>query len=99
MDIERYGNLIESVWWFAASSVFAFKTIKARGSMRLAFAVLSISFLVFGITDLIESETGGWWTVPFCFEDYAKLVQSPPVLGSALSWPATVIEVFLDGKS
>jgi hypothetical protein len=61
MDLEKSGNLIEAALWLAVSLVFALKAIRANGRLRLAFLILAVSFVVFGITDLIESETGTWW--------------------------------------
>ncbi len=61
MDLEKSGNLIEAALWLAVSLVFALKAIRANGRLRLAFTILAVSFVVFGITDLIESETGAWW--------------------------------------
>jgi len=61
MDLEKSGNLIEAVLWFAVSLVFVGKTVWATGRLRLVFALLAAAFAVFGITDLIESETGAWW--------------------------------------
>jgi hypothetical protein len=61
MDIEKSGNLIEAVVWLFVSTVFALKAIRAAGSLRRAFWILSASFFVFATSDLIESETGAWW--------------------------------------
>jgi hypothetical protein len=61
MDLEKSGNLIEAALWLVVSIVFALKAIRASGGLRQVFCILAVSFAVFGITDLIESETGAWW--------------------------------------
>ncbi len=62
MDFETTGNLIEAVLWFAVSLAFVVKTAFAQGRLWVVFVVLAIAFAVFGVTDLIESETGAWWS-------------------------------------
>jgi len=61
MDIEKSGNLAEAVLCFALSSIFVVKMAIAPGKLRRVFLILTVAFAVFGLTDLIESETGAWW--------------------------------------
>ena len=61
MNVERVGNLIEATLWFAVCVVFVFKAIQGCGRLRAVFMLLAAAFFVFGVTDLIESETGAWW--------------------------------------
>jgi hypothetical protein len=65
MDVEKSGNLIEAVLSFAVSLAFIVKAIRADRRLRLVFSLLATAFLVFGITDLIESGTGAWWSPPW----------------------------------
>ena len=61
MDFETSGNLVEAALWFAVSLTFVVKTAFAHGRLRRVFSILAVAFAVFGLTDLIESETGAWW--------------------------------------
>jgi hypothetical protein len=65
MDIEKSGNLIEAAVWFVVSALFTVKMIRVGGRLRLAFLLLTVAFLFFGMSDLIESETGAWWRPPW----------------------------------
>lgn len=61
MEIESFANLIEAGLWFAVALVWLLKSIQANRPLRFIFAFLAIAFLAFGISDLIESQTGAWW--------------------------------------
>ncbi len=61
-DLERDGNLIEAGFWFAVALFLLFKAVKARRRLRTILSVLSVAFFFFGISDVIESRTGAWWT-------------------------------------
>jgi hypothetical protein len=61
MDIERSGNLIEAAIWFVVSALFTVKTVRAGGRLRLVFLLLAVAFSLFGVSDLVEAETGAWW--------------------------------------
>ncbi|HTM55161.1 MAG TPA: hypothetical protein VL175_14090 [Pirellulales bacterium] len=61
MDLEKSGNLIEAALWFVVSAAFTVKAILANRKLRQTFWLLATSFVVFGVSDLIESETGAWW--------------------------------------
>lgn len=54
-------NLIEAVLWFAFAIVLFAKSLFERGSVRITLGMLAVAFVVFGISDLIESRTGAWW--------------------------------------
>lgn len=60
-DLTKHGNLIEAGLWFVVSLVLAVQTIRTGGKQRRWLAILAAAFLVFGISDLIESQTGAWW--------------------------------------
>jgi hypothetical protein len=60
-DLSVTGNLIEAGLWFCISAVMAAKWLHAPQQLRTTFALLAISFLIFGVSDLIESRTGAWW--------------------------------------
>ena len=87
MDIEKSGNLIEAALWTVIAAVVAFKAWRERGVLRRIFAVLAVAFFVFGLSDVVESQTGAWWrpwwlfvwkaacvlTFLFCFWRYYSL--------------------------
>ena len=60
-DPEKYGNLLEAGLWFAVSLILLAKLWRATGRLRRVFAILAAAFFVFGVSDLIESQTGAWW--------------------------------------
>jgi hypothetical protein len=66
-DLTNIGNLIEAALWTVISLVFACRAATAEPSFRRVFAMLAAAFLVFGISDLIESRTGAWWRPPWLF--------------------------------
>lgn len=61
MDLEKSGNLLEAALWFAIALTFIVKAIRASRQLRPVFLFLATAFVVFGITDGIESKTGAWW--------------------------------------
>ena len=60
-DLEKTGNLIEAVFWLLVSLVLLLKAMRAEGALRRIFSVLAGAFLVFSVSDVIESQTGAWW--------------------------------------
>ena len=61
MSIAATGNLIEALLWFLLSVICAIQVIRAKPQGRITLAILSTSFFVFAVSDLIESESGAWW--------------------------------------
>lgn len=61
-EFARYFNLAESALWLGIALVVM---LRIRPPHRLAMApwrwLLPLSFAVFGVSDVIESETGAWW--------------------------------------
>ncbi|MBX3747043.1 MAG: hypothetical protein KF833_17180 [Verrucomicrobiae bacterium] len=60
-DLTVTGNQIEAVLWFAFSAGFVIRAICTTGDHRRLAVILALAFLVFGISDLIEAQTGAWW--------------------------------------
>jgi hypothetical protein len=60
-DLTYSGNIIEAMLWFGFTIVFAIKAWAAKQCLRRLFFVLAVAFLIFAISDLIESRTGAWW--------------------------------------
>jgi len=61
MDIERDGNLIEAAFWFLLGFVGFFYSWRREPRLRPTLRILSITFVIFGASDIIESRTGAWW--------------------------------------
>jgi hypothetical protein len=61
IDIEQVGNLIEAGLWFTVSGALAVRAIRLRGGRLQTVWILAATFLMFGISDLIEYRTGAWW--------------------------------------
>jgi len=60
-DLEKSGNQIEAALWFVVTAVLLVKAAKAEAALRKIFFVLSGTFFVFGMSDIIEAQTGAWW--------------------------------------
>ena len=54
------GNYIEAGLWIVIGSVFA-ATGMRRGSDRRVCVVAACTFFLFGISDIVEVQTGAWW--------------------------------------
>ena len=61
MDVEVIFNQFEAALWFAISAVLFYKYLSAKPESRPFALPLPLAFFVFGISDLIESQTGAWW--------------------------------------
>jgi hypothetical protein len=60
-DLEVSGNWIEAGLWLGVSLILLGKAIMATGGVRRVLLILVVAFLVFGISDVIEAQTGAWW--------------------------------------
>jgi len=61
LPLEEMFNLAEAGLWFVFAGVFAALTLRATGSMRRLCGLLVPAFLAFGLSDIIEAQTGAWW--------------------------------------
>lgn len=52
---------MEAGLWFVIAMVLFTKAARAAGKLRTVLGTLCASFLVFGISDVIEARTGAWW--------------------------------------
>ncbi|MGD1807765.1 hypothetical protein ACP6PL_20340 [Dapis sp. BLCC M126] len=59
--VYRKGNYIEAVIWFIFAGSFAISAIKNRELVRLHRIVATLTFLLFGLSDIVEVQTGAWW--------------------------------------
>ncbi len=64
-DLERIGNLCEAGLWLVFALILAGKGWRAQGRLRRVFIRLAAGFLVFSVSDVIESHTGAWWRPPW----------------------------------
>lgn len=56
-------NYIEAGLWFVIALVLAFTAFN-KGRVSVSFWVTwiaSLAFIAFGVSDLIETQTGAWW--------------------------------------
>jgi len=91
MSISEF-NYIESGLWFLIALGLAIKTLaKGKSDAHFKISIIAtIAFVVFGVSDIIEAQTGAWWrpfsllalkascivTFIFCFIKYKKLESS-----------------------
>lgn len=66
-DLSYTGNLAESVLWFIFAIVFCVVAFRTDSRRRPLSLTLAAAFLAFGISDLIEAQTGAWWRPPWLF--------------------------------
>lgn len=66
-DLSYTGNMVESVLWFIFAVAFCAMAFRAGGRRRRLSLTLAAAFLAFGISDLIEAQTGAWWRPPGLF--------------------------------
>ena len=60
MNLAQNGNFIEAATWIGIAITLLVFSFKVASDARL-LQVLSASFAAFGISDLIEIQTGAWW--------------------------------------
>jgi len=61
VDIPAIFNLCEAALWVTISAVLLFQFFQAKAGARPFSWLLPFAFLLFGISDLIEVQTGAWW--------------------------------------
>lgn len=59
--IYEHGNYIEAGIWGIFAAVFAVKAIKQSAIRRTWSLVAALTFFFFGLSDIVEVFTGGWW--------------------------------------
>lgn len=60
MNLAQLSNLLEAFVWFSIAAILLVKSRSARIHARTVL-VLAVSFAIFGLTDLIEIQSGAWW--------------------------------------
>ena len=56
-----YGNYIEAGLWIVVAAVFAVFAGLKTGRVRTRCLLAVPTFLLFGISDIVEVSTGAWW--------------------------------------
>ncbi len=54
------GNYIEAAFWIVLGLVFGVVALRSAARRR-AVALAALTFTVFGVSDLVEVQTGAWW--------------------------------------
>jgi len=54
-------NVIEAGIWITMAGWLLFLALRRRSSLKKTFLVFSVTLFFFGISDLIETQTGAWY--------------------------------------
>jgi hypothetical protein len=54
-------NVVEAVFWLVLAAIVATRARSAHPSFRLLGYIVSVAFLAFAGTDLVEVKTGAWY--------------------------------------
>jgi hypothetical protein len=54
-------NTIEAIVWFAIAIGLAWRSLSAAGRMRIIGLTAAVAFAAFGVSDLVEIQTGAWY--------------------------------------
>jgi glycerol-3-phosphate acyltransferase PlsY len=54
-------NVVEAGIWFALATWFLFLAVRRKTSLKRSFLVFALTLFVFGISDIIETQTGAWY--------------------------------------
>src|ERR1700682_1896350 len=60
-DPEVIGNYIEAAFWVTVALVLGIKGRNGRQPLRKLAFLASVIFFSFGLSDLVEAQTGAWW--------------------------------------
>jgi hypothetical protein len=74
------GNYIEAFLWFCFAIGFAVNAGKTSGITRINRLITSLIFLFFGGSDIVEVQTGAWWSPWWLFVWKASCVLSMAIL-------------------
>ncbi|MGK7919464.1 MAG: hypothetical protein AB4080_05590 [Trichodesmium sp.] len=59
--VYKKGNYLEAIIWFVFAGAFAISAIKNTHLVRLHRIIATFTFLLFGLSDIVEVQTGSWW--------------------------------------
>ena len=69
------GNYVEAGLWIAIALAFAASCVW-RGSDKKTCVAAALTFLLFGVSDIVEVQTGAWWRPWWLFAWKAACVLS-----------------------
>ena len=79
-EIYVNGNYIEAFLWFCFAIGFAVNAGKTSGKTRINRLITTLIFLFFGGSDIVEVQTGAWWSPWWLFVWKASCVLSIAIL-------------------
>jgi hypothetical protein len=62
--LETVFNACEAGLWLTCAAVVVVRYRRAAVGTRRVARVMALFFILFGVSDLIEIETGAWWRPP-----------------------------------
>ncbi len=74
------GNYLEALIWFLFAIGFAVNAGKTSGKTRINRLITTLIFLLFGGSDIVEVQTGAWWSPWWLFVWKASCVVSMVIL-------------------
>ena len=74
------GNYLEALIWFLFAIGFAVNARKTSGKTRINRLITTLNFLLFGGSDIVEVQTGAWWSPWWLFVWKASCVVSMVIL-------------------
>jgi len=74
------GNYLEALIWFLFAIGFAVNAGKTSEKTRINRLITSLIFLFFGGSDIVEVQTGAWWSPWWLFVWKASCVLSMAIL-------------------
>ena len=74
------GNYLEAFLWFCFAIGFAVNAVKKYGKTRTHRLITSLIFFLFGGSDIVEVQTGAWWSPWWLFVWKASCVLSMVIL-------------------
>lgn len=61
MSIASLFNYFEAGLWFVIALTIFVRRVKSNPALTKLAMIASLSFALFGISDLVEASTGAWW--------------------------------------
>ena len=74
------GNYLEALIWFLFAIGFAVNAGKTSGKTRINRLITTLIFLLFGGSDIVEVQTGAWWSPWWLFVWKVSCVLSMAIL-------------------
>jgi hypothetical protein len=74
------GNYLEAFLWFCFAIGFAVNAGKTSGKTRINRLITTLTFLFFAGSDIVEVQTGAWWSPWWLFVWKASCVLSMVIL-------------------